>query len=94
MVLLRPKPQKAPTSLDSPNLQLRTDPRRAVRRQSINEVLTNWRSFELPDLPDLPHIKALMEVRNGIMHSGLEERANAQFFSVASNAVTNLLAAL
>jgi hypothetical protein len=67
--------------------------RRMIRLQNLNNILTNWRSFGLPDFAELPNIRALIEVRNGIMHSGKEARTNADFFKIAAEAVARLLAA-
>jgi hypothetical protein len=68
--------------------------RRVLRRQNTSDVLAHWRAFGLPDFPDLPCLKILFEIRNGIMHSGSEERANAKFFQSAASAVAALISIL
>lgn len=68
--------------------------RRAARRQNMSDVLTHWRDFGLPDFPDLACLKTLFQIRNGIMHSGREERANVQFFKSTASVVAALLMAI
>jgi hypothetical protein len=67
---------------------------RTIRRVNISDVMTRWQAYGLPNLVGLNHVKMLFEIRNGIMHSGKDARANAAFFATASKSVVELLDAL
>ena len=65
--------------------------RRAIRRQNISDVFGRWNAYGLPDFHDLACLKTLFEIRNGIMHNGREQRADAAFFKTAAETVAQLL---
>ena len=67
--------------------------RKIVRLRNMSDVLANWRDFGLPHFADLICIKTTFDIRNVIMHSGRDSRADARFFKTAADAVSRLLAA-
>lgn len=68
--------------------------RRAIRYRKMSHIFEHRQDYGLATFPDLPWLKKLFDIRNGIMHNGSEKRADVAFFETASKAVAQLLATL
>ena len=65
-----------------------------AHRINISNLLNKWNSFGLPDFSEVNILRNIFEVRNKLMHSGKDDRANQQNFIISAKAVASLVEAL
>jgi len=65
-----------------------------AHRINISNLLNKWNSFGLPDFSEVNILRNIFEVRNKLMHSGKDDRANQQNFIISGKAVASLVEAL